>query len=106
MQDEGYIGLYYQGVSYLPRIHTTPCRFYSFFFSIDFNLIENEPSGILLFLNGVPQEKMSQIEKNLREKLKDLADFHFLHSGTHSTKTYKLVNCNCAIRFSIEKEKI
>ena len=48
---------------------------------------------------------MSQIETNLREKLKDLADFHFLHSGTHSTKSYKLVNCNYTIRFSTEKEK-
>jgi hypothetical protein len=53
-----------------------------FLSSVDFNLIENDSSAILLFFAGVPEDKLTTIEMSLREKLKDCADFHFLHSGT------------------------
>ena len=51
------------------------------FSSLDFNIIENEASGILIFFTEVVDEKVDQIDHILREKLKDCSQFHLLQSG-------------------------
>jgi hypothetical protein len=54
---------------------------YSLHFSVDFNVIENDSSGILLLISGVGEEFLAKIEIVVKEKMKDLAGFHLLHSG-------------------------
>lgn len=54
---------------------------YFLHFSVDFNVIENDSSGILLLLSGVGEKFLAKIEIVVKEKMKDLAGFHLLHSG-------------------------
>ena len=44
-------------------------------------MIENDSSGILLLISGVGEEFLAKIEIAVKEKMKDLAGFHLLHSG-------------------------
>jgi hypothetical protein len=44
-------------------------------------VIENDSSGILLLISGVGEEFLAKIEIAVKEKMKDLAGFHLLHSG-------------------------
>jgi len=54
---------------------------YFLHFSVDFNVIENDSSGILLLISGVGEEFLAKIEIAVKEKMTDLAGFHLLHSG-------------------------
>jgi len=72
---------------------------------VDFNIIENESSGIMIFFTDVVDEKVDEIGQILREKLKDCAQFHLLQSGnkiaetcTNPMTSYAIINIMATLK--------